>query len=135
MGILKKGTKLYSIFEFKCPRCHDGDLFETGSFSFQKSFDMPQNCPKCGQKYFLGPGFYYGAMFISYIITGFVCLGFVAFCMFALDMSVNASFVWLLIVMAILFVWFFRLSRAIWINVNVAYDEKALEKPLFEDKK
>ena len=74
MGLFKKGSKAYSVFNMKCPRCQDGDLFETGSFSFQKSFDMPENCPKCGQKYFLGPGFYYGAMFISYIITGFYAL-------------------------------------------------------------
>jgi uncharacterized protein (DUF983 family) len=88
---------------------------------------MPDNCPECGQKYFLGPGFYYGAMFISYIITGFFCLGFVAFCMFALDMSVDTSFIWLLVVMAALFVWFFRLARSIWINVNVKYDPDALK--------
>ncbi|MCR9290023.1 MAG: DUF983 domain-containing protein [Bacteroidetes bacterium] len=127
MGIFKKGSKGYSILNFKCPRCNEGDLFETGSFSFQKSFFMPDNCPECGQKYFLGPGFYYGAMFISYIITGFFCLGFVAFCMFALDMSVDTSFIWLLVVMAALFVWFFRLARSIWINVNVKYDPDALK--------
>lgn len=128
MGILKKGTKAYSIFNLKCPKCHEGDLFETGTFSFKKSFDMPQKCPACGQKYFLGPGFYYGAMFISYVITAFFCLFFVGLLMLVFGMGVDSSFFLLLIVMAILFVWFFRLARAIWINVNVKYDPKAVER-------
>lgn len=123
--MFRKGTKAYSIFHLKCPRCHEGNLFPTGSFSFNKPFDMPETCPNCGQKYFLGPGFYYGAMFISYIITGFFCLFFVGGLILFTDISVNTSFVLLLIVMAILFVWFFRVARAIWININVKYNPEA----------
>lgn len=91
---------------------------------------MPDTCPKCGQKYFLEPGFYYGAMFISYIITGWFALFFVGFLMLVVGLGWETSFVLLLIVMAILFVWFFRLARAIWINFNVKY------KPgIFQEKK
>jgi uncharacterized protein (DUF983 family) len=124
MSIFKKGTKPYSIFHMKCPRCHEGDLFETGTFSFQKSFDMPEKCPKCGQKYFLGPGFYYGAMFISYILTGWFCLIFVGSLMLVAGIKWQTAFGLLLVVIAILFVWFFRISRAIWINFNVKYDAR-----------
>ncbi|MBK8567877.1 MAG: DUF983 domain-containing protein [Saprospiraceae bacterium] len=124
--MFKKGTKAYSIFNMKCPRCHEGDLFPTGSFSFNKPFDMPETCPKCGQKYFLGPGFYYGAMFISYIITGFFCLFVVGGLILFAGLSINAAFMVLLVVIAILFVWFFRISRAIWININVRYNANAL---------
>jgi uncharacterized protein (DUF983 family) len=128
MGILKKGSKAYSIINMKCPKCHEGDLFETGSFSFQKSFDMPEKCPVCGQKYFLEPGFYYGAMFISYILTGWFCLLFVGGLMLGFGVGWEAAFLLLLIVMAILFVWFFRISRAIWININVKYNPPAVSK-------
>ncbi len=134
MGLFKKGTKPYSIFNFKCPRCHEGGLYETSTFSFKKSFDMPQNCPKCGQNYYLEPGFYYGAMFISYIITGFFSLGFVGFCMLVLDMSVDTSFIWLIVVVGILFVWFYRIARSIWINLNVKFQKDALENPVYENK-
>ncbi len=124
MSIFKKGSKAFSILHFKCPRCHEGDLFETSSFSFQKSFEMPEKCPVCGQKYFLGPGFYYGAMFISYIITAFFSLFLVGGLILIGGLGVNVSFVILLAVLAILFVWFFRLARAVWININVSYDPK-----------
>lgn len=125
MKLLKKGTKAYSILYLKCPRCHEGDLFETGSFSFQKPFDMPENCPVCGQRYFLEPGFYYGAMFISYIITGFFSLAFTGFCIWGLGFSINASFGILILILAVLFVWIFRLARAIWINSNVRHDPRS----------
>ncbi len=128
MQLFKKGTKPYSIFHMKCPKCHEGDLFETGAFSFQKSFDMPEKCPKCGQRYFLEPGFYYGAMFVSYIITGWFCLLFVGFLMLVVKLTWQVSFVLLILTLAVLFVWIFRISRAIWININVKYDAHAAEK-------
>ncbi len=124
MSLLKKGTKAYSIFNLKCPRCQEGDLFETSTFSFKKSFDMPQNCPVCGQKYFLEPGFYYGAMFISYIITGWFALIFVGTLILVFGVNWQVAFGLMVVSMAILFVWFFRISRSIWINFNVKYQPK-----------
>ena len=124
--MFKKGTKAHSIAHLKCPRCQEGDLFETGTFSFQKSFDMPENCPVCGQKYFLGPGFYYGAMFISYIITGWYALFLVGGLILLAGLDWEVAFGIMVVTMAILFVWFFRLSRAVWINFNVKYDPGAV---------
>ena len=71
MGIFRKGSKAYSIFNLKCPKCHEEDLFEKPTFSFQKPFDMREECTHCRQDFFPEPGFYYGAMFISYIFMGF----------------------------------------------------------------
>lgn len=122
MGIFKKGTKAYSIFNLKCPKCQTGDLFETGSFSFKKPFDMPDRCPHCQQDFMPEPGFYYGAMFISYIFTGWFCIGFVALLHWGIGWSTTASFAALIAVMAILFVYTFRLARAIWLNINYKYD-------------
>lgn len=121
MGLLKKRSKLYGIFKMKCPRCHEGNLFETGTFSFDKPFFMPELCPECGQKYFLEPGFYYGAMFISYIITSISFLLFVGFCILVLGLSIGMAFFLLIFIGAILFIWIFRLSRSIWINLMVSY--------------
>jgi len=110
-----------SIFNMKCPRCRVGDLFETQTFSFQKSFDMPSRCPHCEQKYVLEPGFYYGAMFISYIITGWFCLFLLGLLMIIFKINVWTSFTILIIILAILFVWFFRISRSLWIHMRVKY--------------
>ena len=112
------------VLKLKCPKCRQGDLFETGSFSFSKSFEMPKQCPVCGQSYFPEPGFYYGAMFISYIFMGWFSIGFAAFFHWVLDWSLLASFGLLIGVCAIFFVYIFRVARSIWLAINVKYDPK-----------
>lgn len=120
-------SALYSIFNMKCPRCHQGDLFSTPTFSFKKSFEMPERCDKCGQNYMPEPGFYYGSMFISYIFTGFFCLGFVLFFHWGLGWSTGASFGLLLAVGVLLFVFIFRFARSIWINLIIKFDRSKAE--------
>ena len=126
--MFKKGTKRYSIFNLKCPRCHEGEMFETGSYSFVKPFDMLERCPKCDLNYFPEPGYYYGAMFISYIWTGFFCLLFMGILFFGLDLDQNLCWGLLITFMTINFVYIFRISRLMWININVKYDPNAVEK-------
>ena len=128
MGLFRKSSKLYSIFNLKCPRCHEGDLFYTRTFSFKKPFDMPKNCPVCNLDFEPEPGYYYGAMFISYIFTGFFSLGFVMLLHWVLDLSITQSFTALIVILAIFFVYIFRLSRSIWININFKYDPSVLKK-------
>jgi len=87
---------------------------------------MKERCEVCAQSFEPEVGFYYGAMFISYIFMGFFCLGFAAFFRWVVGWSINAAFGLLLLVCAVFFVYIFRLARAIWINMNVHY-EKDLE--------
>jgi uncharacterized protein (DUF983 family) len=126
--MFNKGSKIYSIFRLKCPRCHEGDTFETGSWSFVRSFDMLQRCPKCDLNYFPEPGYYYGAMFISYIWTAWFSLLFVILFNWVLAFSVDTALIFLVVFMAINFVYVFRISRLMWININVRYDPNAIKK-------
>ena len=123
----KKRPKLVAMLGHRCPRCHEGKLFGTGAFAFSKPFEMRGSCDQCGQNYYPEPGFYYGAMFIGYIITAFFSLGLVGFCILVLDWSVEGSFALLLAVMAVMFVWFFRTARSVWIHLTVKYDPTAIE--------
>lgn len=132
MGIFKKGQKLYSVFNFKCPKCHEGNLFKTNTWSFKDITEMPESCEHCGQYYEPEPGFYFGAMFISYIFSGFFCLFFVMFFHWILDWGLESSFALLIAVCAIWFVWFWRFSRSVWINIVIHFDSKA--KGLFQAK-
>ncbi|HAD11566.1 MAG TPA: DUF983 domain-containing protein [Saprospirales bacterium] len=126
--MLQKGSKSYSIFHLKCPRCHEGEMFETGSWSFKKSFDMYQRCPKCNLNYFPEPGYYYGSMFISYIWLAWVSLLSVMFFHWYLKLDELLAYALLILVVAINFVYIFRISRLMWINMHVKYDPKAIEK-------
>ena len=120
----KKGSKLYSILHLKCPRCHEGDLFHTETWSFQDIAGMPDRCPHCRQNYMPEPGFYYGAMFISYIFWGFLCVILGGGTIIGLGWSVNQAMLLLIAISAVFFVWLFRTSRAIWFNLMVKYEDK-----------
>ena len=45
-----KGTKLYSIFKGKCPRCHEGDFFvEKHPYKLSKMAHIHKACSVCGE--------------------------------------------------------------------------------------
>ena len=114
------------MFNHKCAECHQGDMFPTSSFGFNKPFQMNQRCPLCDADMEPEPGFYYGAMFMSYIFSAFLTLGFVMLLHWVFDVSLFTSFLWLIIVWAIFFVWWFRFSRAFWFNLIIGFrPEKA----------
>lgn len=115
---------LSSVFLLRCPRCRTGRLFPTHTFSFKKSFFMPESCPHCAQKYELEPGFYYGAMFISYIFTALACFIIWSVFFFLLEFDWLGAWGAMVGVVAIFFIYIFRVSRSIWIHINVAYDPK-----------
>ncbi len=117
---------LASIFGMNCPRCRRGKMFETGSFRFKKPFDMNERCASCGQNFTPEIGFYYGSMFVSYILTGWFCIFFMLGTHWWLGWSFDLAFIVMLFVVALLFVWFFRISRSIWIHLNVKNDPGAL---------
>lgn len=120
-----EGTKIYSIIANKCPRCSEGNLFLTRNpYNFSNIDKMPDNCPNCGQKYWIEPGFYYGAMYVSYALT--IALSVAVFV--AMTVLWHFDIKWYLglnfTAMAILFPLIFRLSRSIWIHIFVKPEAK-----------
>jgi Protein of unknown function (DUF983) len=124
--ILKKGTKMYSMFEHKCPRCHEGDLYPTKTFSFKKSFDMHKNCPQCGLKYELEPGFFWGSMYVSYALSGGWMLGSFAVLFFLFGIHPLVSIGLAAIGVFIWYIWIFRTARSIWLNLFISYKPSSI---------
>jgi uncharacterized protein (DUF983 family) len=124
-----KGTKLYSILFNKCPRCQEGDFFEINHvFSWKKFDKMHKSCPVCGEKYTPEPGFYFGAMYISYALyVAFIVTNFVGFVLvFGIDPIRLLYF--LVPSLVALLPFFFRLARRIWINIFIKYDRQKTRK-------
>ena len=122
---MKKGTKLYAVLKLKCPRCHKGDLFKyKNSYKFKDITTMYEKCPDCRLKYEQEPGFFYGAMYVSYGLTValWVTLAIVIFTFYNmspwlfLGIGVTALFLLLPVI--------YRLSRAIWLNIFIKYEPK-----------
>lgn len=115
---------LSSAWNYKCPRCRQGDLF-IKPFQFSKPLDMPETCSVCGQKTMPEPGFYYGSMFLSYIATGFLYIGIVFALIWGFGMSVEKAFIILVLFAALTYFKTARLARSLWIHAMVKYDKNA----------
>lgn len=129
MGLIPKGTKLYSMLFMKCPKCQEEGLFENKSvYKMEKFFRMPEYCSKCGQKFELEPAFYYGAMYVSYGVgIAWMVSVFVAFMVLYPSFSINLYMLSAVLSLIALTPFFFKFSRAVWINFFVSYDKNAIE--------
>jgi uncharacterized protein (DUF983 family) len=120
MPILHKGAKLYSVVKCKCPRCMEGDLFlHKNPYSSKGMFDMPDRCPVCGQDFQIEPGFYLGAMWVSYPIVIALIIVFIALGHFVLGLHMVASFLFATVLLLLLCPPLIRYSRAIYLNIFV----------------
>lgn len=120
--MFKKGTKLYSIFYNKCPRCHEGDfMINNTKFKIIKSVKMHENCKSCNLKFMIEPSFFFGAMFVTYGLTIALSVAtfIIAYGIFGLSF-LNSTITIALAVIAFIPITL-RLSRVIWINIFVSY--------------
>ncbi len=121
-----KGTKTYSILHLKCPRCQEGDLFVSkNAYNFKNMLTMPKQCSVCNQNFEVEPGFYSGALWISFPIIVLIAIPFYLIMDFIFLISID----WMAFIMAIYIFGLqpviMRYSRAIWINIFVSYDPDA----------
>ena len=126
--MFKKGSKNYSIFKNKCPKCHEGDFFKYSyTYAPSKVTKIHEHCPKCNLKYMLEPSFFYGAMYVGYAITVGTCVVTFLISTLLFKLELLASFAVILIASLLLMPLNLRLSRILWINMFVSFDKKPTE--------
>ncbi len=122
-----KGSKVYSIATNTCPKCNVGSFFKTNNPYDLKNFDkINEYCQYCGESFLREPGFYIGAMYVSYALS--VALTVISFVGFVILLNVDIYYVLAVLIPAIIVLLpvLFRTARIIWINFFVKYDpEKA----------
>ena len=114
---------LSSCWSYKCPRCRQSNLFKI-PLDVKKPLDMNKGCDHCDLNFEPEPGFYYGAMFISYIITAFLFLAIALILVFYFKWSVNAAMAIVILVGILIFLKILRVSRSVYIHLMVKYDKK-----------
>ncbi len=129
MGLIGKGSKLYSMFFKKCPICHEGDLFISKAYDLKNFSKMHDDCAQCGKKYQTEPSFFEGAMYVSYgmqvalLVTVFVgskILFDKVNPLYAMSLVIGLALLLLPVT--------FRYSRSIWINFFMSYDKEIAER-------
>lgn len=123
---LRKESHLYAFLFMKCPCCHHGDMFKTKNpYRLKDLSNMPANCPICGQSFFPETGFYWGAMYMSYILTVLFSIINVTLIWLIFGFHLWALIIGNIVLLVLAFPLFFRYSRVIWLQLNVPFRKEA----------
>jgi uncharacterized protein (DUF983 family) len=106
----------------RCPKCREGKMFPEGTLFTTQFMKMNARCACCGQSFTPEPGYYFGAMFVSYGINAALFIAvWLGMYLFMETVSLTAMIIALLIVIFGLLPVTFRLSRVLWIYIFVKY--------------
>jgi uncharacterized protein (DUF983 family) len=122
----KPHSLLMSVLKQRCPNCREGHLFKNQNpYYLKEIFDMPEYCQVCHQKVEIEPGFFYGAMYVSYAVTiAWLVAVWVAFVLVWPGFTILQYLILGIGSMILLQPVFFRISRSIWSHMFVSYRSK-----------
>jgi uncharacterized protein (DUF983 family) len=118
-------TRFYSVLNNKCPRCHEGNFFETNNpYDLKRFARMNSNCQECQEDLRRETGFYFGAAYVSYGLTVGFGIGLYLLMCTWLSMDVLTFLISFSVLLIVLMPLFYRYSRLIWIHLFVRYSGK-----------
>ena len=120
------GFSLKAMWTNKCPRCHHGSIFSKPMEIFNP-LKMPKQCELCNQVTEPEPGFYYGAMFVSYITNIWFLMVPALLLLLYFDWSAKNTMLFIFALGAATYLKFLRGSRSLWFHMMVKHDPKIEE--------
>jgi uncharacterized protein (DUF983 family) len=124
---MKNKSALTAALECKCPRCRQGNMYKHPLVKLTKFTQMHQKCPVCGFHFEVEPGFYIGAMYVSYaFIVAFVLMTGIVLYNFFGDPETWVYIVTAPTVVLVMLPVIFRYSRSIYLYLmgGVEYREE-----------
>lgn len=104
--------------QLNCPRCGEAKVFIHQPDKFISFPEMNKQCPKCQYKFDREPGYFLGAMFVSYALAvaeGLVTFGFLKIMFSQLEYFTIACIITVVILLCS--ITNYKLARVIWINL------------------
>lgn len=121
------GFSIKAMWTNKCPRCRQGNIFTT-PLKLSAPLEMPKTCEYCGQRTEPEPGFYFGAMFVSYILSSWFLLLPTLLLVFYFKWTLEAAMAFTVALGMVSYLKFLRGSRSLWFHMMVKHD------PIVENK-
>jgi len=110
-------STLKNIITCKCPNCGEAYVFlNQNPYNLSHLADMHDNCPNCKKSFQREPGFYFGAMYVSYALTSGIVIVFGAVFGWYFKMDTLPLVALIALVVLGFFPLIFRWSRMIWLS-------------------
>ena len=114
MGVVK------AVWQQRCPRCREGAIFRGPVW--RGILAMNERCPECGLKYDREPGYFIGAMYVSYLLSippvMLLALSFWRYSGLSFNLAMVCTFAAYLPVVPVVT----RYSRVVWMYVDQHFD-------------
>ncbi len=122
--MIKKGSKLYSILTGTCPKCNEESMYiNPNPYALMDTLKIAERCSHCHTKYRLEPSFFFGSMYVSYGVgIGFAVAAFVI-SYYIFRSTLTTAFIVITATLVVFMPIIMRVSRTIWINLFIHYDE------------
>lgn len=114
---------IQNVFRMKCPKCHTGDFFLGKSYNFKTVGRTHNRCPHCNEDFLREPGYYYGAMYVSYAIgVALFSIIYASYSLWFSDYSVWYPIGLIGFVSVVFGPYLYHLSKIVWISFFVKFD-------------
>ncbi len=108
-----------AILRGLCPRCREGHIFRGPLFWISR---MNPSCPVCGLRFEREPGYFLGAMYISYAMAVPVLVGFLVLFIWVLHVKWNHALLFAALCLVPFAPFLTLLARVIWIYFDRTVD-------------
>ena len=123
-------SKLHAMINARCPQCHEGRLFKYKWWNLLNFTKMHENCPHCDLRYEVEPGFFYGAMYISYAFTvGIMLVGGIIVFNFFNDPPAMGYVIPITLFSLFMVPFNFRTARVVFIHLfsGISYEQDSIK--------
>lgn len=123
-------SKLTAMANARCPRCHEGRLFKYKWWNLFNFTQMHENCPHCDLRYEVEPGFFFGAMYISYAFTvGIMLIGGIIVFNFFNDPPAMGYVIPITIFSLVMVPFNFRTARVLFIHLfsGISFEQNSMK--------
>ena len=122
--MIKKGSKLYSIFTNSCPVCHKGEFFKGRPYKGS----VRHHCEYCQAKFQKEPAFYQGSYFVAYGLGVMSILASIVGC-FVLLPAPDPDYIFAITALVNIFFapFLYPMSKIIWANMFFSYNKDAVK--------
>ena len=107
-------ARLYAVLLQRCPLCLEGRMF-------RRLFAINPTCPVCGHRFEREPGFFQGAMYVSWVlgVGEALVLALAAMFLLAPVIGLPGAIATVVVVHLACVPVLFRYSRVIWAHANI----------------
>ena len=120
MASATKLSTVGDILQQRCPRCRSGSIFRHSIFlGFPK---MHERCPVCDLKFDREPGYFLGAMYVSYGLGIVIIALFAALLWYVTGWWITKDTIWAVVLFLPLAPTVTLLARVLWIYLDQTID-------------